>query len=165
MNIHHGVCAFMAMILAVVAPSLAAAQATNAAVMTRNVYIGSDLSAAFDVENPGEIPAAAGEVLANILASNFPARAALLAEEIASKQPYVVGLQEVYDIQAEVVIGSAPDIDLDFLQILLSKLAAHGQQYSVAVQNQNVFAPVPLAITPAGGGVERRRLRIDTSGP
>lgn len=149
-------CAFVAMTLTAAASSPVAAQATNAAVMTRNVYIGADLSAAFDVEDLSEIPAAAGVVLANILASNFPARAELLAQEIARNQPHVVGLQEVFDIQAEVVFGSAsaPDIDLDFLEILISKLAAQGQHYSVAVENQNVFAPVPLAIIPGGVGYQ-----------
>jgi len=144
-------CTVFATTLVVVAPRPAAAQATNAIVMTRNVFIGADLSAAFAVQDPSEIPAAAGEVLADILASNFPERAKLLAREIAQKQPHVVGLQEVCDIQAsDVFFRTAPDIDLDFLQILVSELAALDQNYSIAVENQNVFAPVPLAITPTG---------------
>ena len=143
-------CALVAMVFVAAPSSPLAAQEANARVMTRNLFIGADLSAAFAVEDPSEIPAAAGEVLAEILASNFPARAQLLAQEIARNQPHVVGLQEVYDIQANVLLGAAPDIDLDFLRILSSELAALGQKYSVAIENDNVVAPVPLAIVPSG---------------
>lgn len=143
-------CALVALAVAAAASSRVAAQATNAAVMTRNVFIGADLFAASAVQDPSEIPAAAGEVLADILASNFPARAELLAQGIAQNQPHVVGLQEVYDIQATLVYGTRLNIDLDFRQILLAKLAAHGQQYSLAVENQNVFVDNLPAIIPGG---------------
>lgn len=128
-----------------------AADATNAPVMTRNLYIGADLASALDVEDPSEIPGAAGDVLAQILASDFPSRAKVLAQEIARGQPHVVGLQEVWDVQAIDLNGLAPDIDLDFLQILMSELAARGQKYSVAVENENVVVPGLPALIPGMG--------------
>lgn len=144
-------CTLAALMLVDGSSSAVAAGATNAPVMTRNLYIGADLAAALDVQDPSEIPAAAGEVLAQILASDFPSRAKVLAQEIAQKQPHVVGLQEVWDVQAIDLNGLAPDIDLDFLQILMSELAARGQKYSVAVANENVFVPNLPALVPGLG--------------
>jgi hypothetical protein len=61
--------------------------------MTRNLYIGADLFAPFQSEDP---LGAAEQVWAEILASSFAARAGAIADEIVGASPDVVGLQEVY---------------------------------------------------------------------
>jgi len=150
MKIRTALGALLASVLVVCSTSALAAGATNARVMTRNLYIGADVFAAINVP-PDQIPAAAGEVLAEILASDFPARARVLAKEIAEKQPHAVGLQEVWSVQAEDLNGLAPDISLDFLAILMDELEARGQKYDVAVANTNVFVPALPALIPGVG--------------
>ena len=140
--------ALLAPVLLVCSTSAVAADATNARVMTRNIYIGANVFDAINVP-PEQIPIAAGQVLADILASDFPGRARLLAKEIAEKQPHAVGLQEVWSIQA--VSATAPAIDLDFLAILMAELDARGQKYDVAVANTNVFVPGLPAFIPDVG--------------
>ena len=140
-------------ILAVVATVLAtlvftssawAAGAVGARVMTRNLYIGADVFAAIDVEDPNQIPAAAGAVLAEIIASDFPGRAKLLAREIQARQPQAIGLQEVWNVQAASLTG-AP-IAIDFLALLSDELEALGQKYAVAVEQVNVDVTLPALL-------------------
>jgi endonuclease/exonuclease/phosphatase family metal-dependent hydrolase len=140
--------ALAALMLVIASTTASAAGATNARVMTRNLYIGADVFAAIDVEDPSEIPGAAGAVLAEIVASDFPARAKLLAAEIQQRQPQVIGLQEVWNVQA--VSATAPPIAIDFLDILMSELAARGQKYTVAVAQTNVDVALPAFIPGAG---------------
>ena len=61
--------------------------AVGARVMSRNLFIGGDVFAAIDVGDPSEIPEAAGNVLAEIVASDFEAHAELLADEIRRCRP------------------------------------------------------------------------------
>jgi len=148
MKIRTALGALLASVLVVCSTSALAAGATNARVMTRNLYIGADVFAAIDVEDPSEIPVAAGEVLAEIIASDFPARARVLAQEIQQLQPQVIGLQEVWNVQA--VSATAPPIDIDFLAILMSELAARGQKYTIAVAQTNVDVALPAFVPGVG---------------
>lgn len=148
MRTHPTIGACAALVLLVFTSTAWAADATGTRVMTRNLYIGADVFAAINVP-PEQIPFAAGEVLAEIIASDFPARARLLAREIARKQPQVIGLQEVWNVQAS--SATAPPIDLDFLAILVAELEARGQKYAVAVANVNVDVPALPALLPGVG--------------
>jgi hypothetical protein len=113
-----------------------AKDALGARVMTRNLYIGADVFDAINVP-PADVPDAAGDVLAEIVAADFPGRAELLADEIRRRQPQAVGLQEVWNVQAQSLVGGPP-INIDFLEILKAALADRGQKYSVAVVQQNL---------------------------
>ncbi len=124
-----------------------AADSGNARVMTRNLYIGADVFAALDVETPDQIPFAAGAVLAEIIDSDFPARARVLAREIQRTQPQVIGLQEVWDVNT---LGTGPDIRIDFLALLQSELARLGQKYEAAVVNTNVDVTLPVFLPDFG---------------
>ncbi|MEJ2515200.1 MAG: endonuclease/exonuclease/phosphatase family protein [Gammaproteobacteria bacterium] len=124
-----------------------AADAGNARVMTRNLYIGADVFAALDVETPDQIPFAAGAVLAEIIDSDFPARARVLAREIQRTQPQVIGLQEVWDVNT---LGTGPDLRIDFLSLLQSELASLGQKYEAAVVNTNVDVTLPVFLPDFG---------------
>lgn len=125
--------------------------ATNARVMTRNLYIGANVFQAIAVP-PDQIPDAAGDVLAEILASDFGSRAKVLADEIARSQPHAVGLQEVWQVLGT-PYGPGEPIDIDFLDILTSELAARGQKYEVVVAHTNLDLTLPLVNLPVAPGV------------
>jgi len=142
----------LAALTMVVMPSVVAADgATNARVMTRNLYIGANVFEAIAVP-PAQIPDAAGNVLADIIASDFPARARVLAGEIARSQPQALGLQEVWKVSGT-PYGPGEPIAIDFLDLLLAELAAHGQKYYVAIANTNLELTLQLVNLPVAPGV------------
>src|SRR6187455_1467714 len=63
-------------------------------VMTRNLYLGADLSPGLRAGNLQELVNGAGEILDQVNANKYPTRAKGLAQEILTTNPDVVGLQE-----------------------------------------------------------------------
>jgi endonuclease/exonuclease/phosphatase family metal-dependent hydrolase len=118
-------------------------------VMTRNLYIGVDESPLFTAL-PEEIPFLVAELFQKVLATDFPARAQALADEIAIKQPDLIGLQEVslFRIQSpgDALIGNTPatTVALDFLAVLLSALSDRGLAYTVVAETNNIDVEVPI---------------------
>jgi endonuclease/exonuclease/phosphatase family metal-dependent hydrolase len=113
-------------------------------VMTRNIYLGGDITRPLTATQ-GLPPAEQGPafVAANttlraiVDQTNFPLRSKQLAREIAAHKPHFVGLQEVALWRRGPLDGSpATTVDYDFLQILLSDLAAAGQRYQVVNSQQ-----------------------------
>jgi endonuclease/exonuclease/phosphatase family metal-dependent hydrolase len=91
-------------------------------VMTQNLYLGANTDAVLASPNEMTLQAALNSILAN----NFLARAGAIATEAASAGgPALIGLQEAYII-------SAPNVNLNYTQILLDQLAARGLNYTVA---------------------------------
>jgi endonuclease/exonuclease/phosphatase family protein len=102
-------------------------------VMTRNLYLGADLSPILHATNVNQAVDAGGEITNQVHATKFPSvRAALLANEIKKKQPDVVGLQEgalwrtgPVNLAAALGTPSATQLDPlggDFLNDLLTQL-------------------------------------------
>ncbi|HEY8340366.1 MAG TPA: endonuclease/exonuclease/phosphatase family protein [Egibacteraceae bacterium] len=111
-------------------PRAAAAGVQPATVMTRNLYLGADLTPLFAAQTPAELVAAATAVWQQVLASDFPARAEALADEVAEQQPLVIGLQEVSLWRTSDVPGQpAQAVALDFLDVYLDALADEGLAY------------------------------------
>jgi hypothetical protein len=120
-------------------------------VMTRNLYLGSELGGLFEATSEAELVAAASEVWANVLASDFPARAEVLATEVAEHRPLLIGLQEVSRFTAVSPVSGA-SISIDFLDILLDALSDAGLHYE-AVAIAPAFEGTLPAIDPTLGFV------------
>jgi hypothetical protein len=138
-------------------PSLAAAKRADGqrhgrgkevTVMTRNLYLGADLSPAIGAPSLEAFVAANGQILREVTANDFPTRAKGLAGEILSQRPDLVGLQEVAlwrtgpPSLAPVLSGqpTATTVRYDYLKELLAQLnkGKGAPLYSVVV-SQNEF--------------------------
>lgn len=115
--------------------------------MTRNLYLGADLTPAIAAKSTNEFVEANGQILREVTANNFPQRAKGLAAEILKKKPDLVGLQEVAlwrtgPPSLEPLIGgsgpTATTVRYDYLQLLLKQLNKGKKLYRVAVV-QNEF--------------------------
>jgi endonuclease/exonuclease/phosphatase family metal-dependent hydrolase len=117
-------------------------------VMTRNVYIGTDLDPIFAARTPEALLSATATAFGNVQATNFPARAEALAGEIVAARPDLVGLQEVEIIRTGPVADPAPATNLvgDYLELLLAALEARGLEYTPVAINVNADVEVPSAL-------------------
>jgi hypothetical protein len=116
-------------------------------VMTRNLYLGSELGSLFTAGSEAELVAAASQVWANMIASDFPARAEVLAAEVDQHNPLLIGLQEVSRWDA---ISPAGSRQIDFLTILLDALEQRGLHYE-AVAISDAFEGSLPAFVPGLG--------------
>lgn len=122
-------------------PGSARAQGTGheIGVMTRNLYLGADLSPAINATSAAGFIEANGEILRDVDTNNFPVRARGLAQEIQSKAPDLVGLQEVslwrdgpVDFNAPLTGNyTASHVTYDYLQLLLDQLNKGKEHYHV----------------------------------
>lgn len=122
-------------------------------VMTRNLYIGAELDSIVGATSAAEVPVLVAQALGRIIATDFPARSAALAQEIVEQRPDVVGLQEVTLLRVQspgdFLLGnpaSATASVLDYLQILQLQLAARGVSYAVAAIVTNWDAELPMVV-------------------
>ncbi len=123
-------------------------------VMTRNVYVGTDVDKVLAAESPEEIPVLVAEAFQLLVATNFPERAQSLAREIGWTRPHLIGLQEVSTIRAQSP-GDASDggsqpagtVIFDYLDLLMDELASQGLDYVVAAQVQNADVEVPMIVS------------------
>jgi endonuclease/exonuclease/phosphatase family metal-dependent hydrolase len=156
-----------AVILACLAlAGLAEAKGTTVNVMTRNLYLGADLTPAIQSTSTSAFIEANGGIVRQVEATNFPVRAKGLAREILSEEPDLVGLQEVaLWREAPPSLGpvfsgkpAATTVKYDFLKLLLAQLNKGKARYKVVV-SQDEFdfeAPANANGVPGdgpGGGV------------
>ena len=126
-------------------------------VMTRNLYLGADLDqaiAAIFSGNPDAISQAATATWASVVATNFPERAEVLADEIAHSQPHLVGLQEVslYRTGPADTFSENPTparrVSLDYLEILQQELNERGLHYAPVAVTKNFDVENPGETAP-----------------
>ncbi len=146
-------------------------------VMTRNLYLGTDIMRPLDAI-VGVPPAGLFTALANatdeardiVDQTNFGVRSKLLAAEIASKKPDLIGLQEVslwrhgpLDTDfANVAVPNSTVVDLDFLKMLRTELTAAGVPYRPVSVNwlSDVEAPAFSGPDPTAPGADPRDVRL-----
>jgi endonuclease/exonuclease/phosphatase family metal-dependent hydrolase len=125
-------------------PRSAKPQPTEVKVMTRNVYLGADLTPAIEAKGVGQFVEATGEILRQVTANDFPVRAKGLAKEILGKGPDLVGLQEVAEWRTgppslETLLGGSPPhattVRYDYLAELLKQLNKGKARYKAVVVN------------------------------
>jgi endonuclease/exonuclease/phosphatase family metal-dependent hydrolase len=115
-------------------------------VMTRNLYLGADLTPAILAPTLPQFVQANGQILREVTANNFPVRAKGLADEILRAKPDLVGLQEVAlwrtapPSLTPVITGTptATTVRYDYLAELLAELNRGPDRYEVVVV-QNEF--------------------------
>jgi endonuclease/exonuclease/phosphatase family metal-dependent hydrolase len=122
-------------------------KATVAKVMTRNLFLGADLSPALNAGSISEFIPANGEILNEVDLTAFRTRSRALADEIRAKSPDFVGLQEVALWREDPVAsidpvfppgGGPPQpratiVREDFLDLLMARLNRGENRYKVAM--------------------------------
>lgn len=134
---------------------------TAVKVMTRNLYLGADLTPAIQSTSTESFIEANGGIVRSVEATNFPLRAKGLAKEILGEEPDLVGLQEVaLWREAPPTLGpvfsgkpEATKVKYDFLKLLLAQLNKGKTQYRpVVVQDEFDFeAPADANGVPGDG--------------
>jgi len=122
-------------------------------VMTRNLYLGADLTPLALVLDPTDIPEVAADLWDRVQQRDFPARAEVVADEIMQVEPDLVALQEVAlyrtQVPGDVLSGNlspnATDVALDFLDLLMNAIEQRGGGYRVAGAAENSDAELPVA--------------------
>jgi endonuclease/exonuclease/phosphatase family metal-dependent hydrolase len=128
-------CTFAALLAA--AP-LAEAKPATVKVMTRNLYLGADLTSGVQATSLQGLVTAAGQILNQVDANDFRIRAKGLAAEILAQKPDLVGLQEAalwrtQPCDKSPLPPSATTVRYDFLALLLSQLNKGKKRYSLVV--------------------------------
>jgi endonuclease/exonuclease/phosphatase family metal-dependent hydrolase len=138
------------------------AEAVPLTVMTRNVYLGADLEELVTIKTLAEVPARVDGFRRQILASDFPARARLIAAEVAAARPDVLAVQELelfrwqspgdYDPAAPVANAEVVVEHGDMLAILQAAFVEQGLDYgdpAVVVTHTDAELPALDATTGA----------------
>src|SRR4051794_3111666 len=124
-------------LVALAAPAQSQAKA-KVKVMTRNVYLGADLTPGLDATSYDQFKDATGTILNQVDQNKFGTRARGLAGEILRKKPDLVGLQEAAlwrtDPHCHYTLDpSATQVRYDFIKLLLKRLNRGKRRYKVAV--------------------------------
>lgn len=106
-------------------------------VMSQNLYIGADLAKLLDGTGS---PAT---VLQTVLETDYPGRAAKIAQAIDDFNPDLIGLQEVSWITVSDSTGKI-QFELNYLDILLGALNARGEHYAVASTANESDVKLPI---------------------
>ena len=127
---------FFAALLIVTA--VAEAQPATVKVMSRNVYLGADLTPGVQATSLQALVTGAGTILNEVDTNDFRIRAKGLAAEILKQQPDLVGLQEAalwrtQPCDKNPLPPSATTVRYDFLALLLAQLNRGQKRYSLVI--------------------------------
>src|SRR5437867_5884349 len=118
------------------------ASSTDVSVMTQNLYVGADVDLvirALATPDPNDDFAALMLAIQTVGKTDFPARAQAIADQIQSRRPHAVGLQEVSEINIDLrPLGVDAVVNQDFLALLQAALAERGLHYEVAATSDNI---------------------------
>jgi hypothetical protein len=149
-------------VMAMAVPAMAEAKKgkrPTVTVMTRNVFLGADLSPAIGASTIPQAIDGAGQIWNEMQSTRFPDRAVPLAREIKRSKADLVGLQEVALWRKQTPSdGGAPPIsplpsataatavEQDFLAILRRELKRVGAKYRVVVVQREFDAELPVDV-------------------
>lgn len=115
-------------------------------VMTRNLFVGTDVDQLIGITDPNQVPVVVAELWELLLANQAEARMAAVAREIAAYRPHLVGLQEASTFRTQTPADfqlNAQDVVIDFVPTLLAELAALGHEYRVVAEVRNMDVELP----------------------
>jgi endonuclease/exonuclease/phosphatase family metal-dependent hydrolase len=131
-------------------PAAAAGHGRQVTVVTRNLFVGTDLTPIFTAPTFPQLVGATTTAFLEVQATRFPERAEAIADEIAATRPDVVGLQEAVlirtDTPADGPATPAETLASDYLEILLAALAARGLDYEAVSVVTNADNELPTAL-------------------
>jgi endonuclease/exonuclease/phosphatase family metal-dependent hydrolase len=154
-RLSRAIVALLAAVGLVVVPGVGAAAASTPTVklMTRNMYIGADLTPVVQATSLPQFLTATAQTFMKVQASDPRERIKAIAREIADADPMIIGLQEVELIETDTdpptndgPATPANTTVFDFLQMLLGDLASQGTPYKLVTSATNVTAEVPTAL-------------------
>ena len=142
------VAAGLALVTTTAAPAKPSANGhRGVTVMTRNLYLGAELTPVMEAGGFGELQAAVSEVWDGVQATDFTARVVGIADEIEAAKPDLIGLQEaaLWRIESP---GNGPanpatEVVYDFVEILLDELDSRKLRYEVAVSQELFDVELP----------------------
>ena len=140
-------------------------------VMSMNLYLGPlGVPTVLAVRSgcPGWINAQVTKTWQKIQLTDFSQRADAIACQIVARRPDLIGLQEMMLFRSGPPDGlegnptRAEQVELDFLAILLEKLACRGLPYTPVAITEETDVELPGCLSPAGthGPAEPRDLRM-----
>ena len=140
-------------LLSIALPAVAQASEKKLTVMTRNLYLGTGLDNVVGAADQNALVGAVTTDWFHVVATNYPARAQALADEIQAAKPDLVGLQEVSiwrDDPFDFVENppNASTVQYEFLTLLQSALTARGLNYVVAATSVNADVEAPRLTNP-----------------
>lgn len=110
----------------------AEAESSTVTVMSRNIYLGADLSVALTLIP--DMPSAAQFMWEQVAATDFDSRVESLAAELVQSRPDVVGIQEATQWMCRPSWFGSSTVVYDFLQQLLDAAERAGTPYVIAEQ-------------------------------
>jgi endonuclease/exonuclease/phosphatase family metal-dependent hydrolase len=121
-------------------------------VMTRNLYLGTDLNPIFGAPSVPALFAAVGAGWAQVQSNDFRTRAQAIADEITAAQPDLVGLQEAElyrtDVPPDGSATPAETVAYDFIELLVDALAQRGLSYEPVSVFNGADVELPAGLPP-----------------
>ena len=150
-------------LLAVPAEGQAGAKKTDVTFMTRNVYIGTDVTRPLEANSFEDLVRITTDMFREVQATDFRTRAKALAREIDKANPDLVGLQEIALVRTDTPadgppgLGGTPALEVlyDYLKILKRKLRRRDANYEVVRVQEGADAEVPTALGFDGRATDR----------
>ena len=125
---------------------------TEVTVMTRNMFLGTDLKPIFNATSQPALFAAVAAGWAQVQANDIPTRAKAMAREIAADKPELVGLQEAMLFQTDTPPDGpatpAETTAYDFVGLLVAELADRGLEYEPVSVYAGTDAELPSGVPP-----------------
>jgi endonuclease/exonuclease/phosphatase family metal-dependent hydrolase len=124
-------------------------KAPTLSVMTRNIFLGGDIAKPIPAKTVPEFETAATSLWQEVQGNDFPARAKLLANEVAQTKPDLIGLQEVALWRRgpkDGVASNATEVVYDYLGLLRKALKAKGLKYAVGSVQQEADIEGPTSL-------------------